>query len=62
MMIKMITSGEWVVWLNPQETVDLVRFAEKSLIDNYIFCAVICQALATFCFNSVPISFHWTQK
>ena len=28
------------MWLNPQETADLVTFTEETLIENVIFCAV----------------------
>ena len=28
------------MWPDPQETVNLVRFTEKSLIENFIFCAL----------------------
>ena len=28
------------MWSNPQETVDLVTFTEKILMENFIFCAV----------------------
>ena len=28
------------MWLNPQETADLVRFTKETLIENFIFCAV----------------------
>ena len=29
------------MWPNPQETADLVKFPKKSLMENFIFCAVI---------------------
>ena len=28
------------MWPNPQETSDLVTFSKKSLMENFIFCAV----------------------
>ena len=28
------------MWQNPRETADLVTFTEKSLMENFIFCAV----------------------
>ena len=27
------------MWLNPQETADLVTFTKKSLMKNFVFCA-----------------------
>ena len=29
------------MWLNPQETADLVTFAEEIFMENFILCAVI---------------------
>ena len=29
------------MWPNPQETADLITFPKKSLIENFIFCAVV---------------------
>ena len=34
------------MWPNPQETADLVIFAEESLLENFIFCAVRHKSLA----------------
>ena len=35
------------MWPNPQEIADLVTFTEKSLIENFIFCAVY---VLSFCY------------
>ena len=32
---------------NPQETAELVTFTEESLIENFIFCAVLFEFLGT---------------
>ena len=33
---------------NPQETADLVTFAEETLMENFIFCAVIYLSFASY--------------
>ena len=42
------------MWPNPQETADLVTFTEETLMEKFIFCAVLVTL-------SYPLSFWKTQ-
>ena len=42
------------MWPNPQETADLVNLLKKSLMENFIFCAVNGSLRTVECFKMLP--------
>ena len=46
------------MWPNPQEPADLVTFTEETLMENFIFCAVLQSFEKFLSLILIPITIH----